>query len=414
MPLWNRYHANHGSGSKGPVPMSDRILTLNAGSSSLKFALFEVMEQGNLALVSKGKIERGETEAPRVTFDPGATAFADHHWPGDAKIGHMAFFAELIDWAGGQASKVVAVGHRVVHGGTEFAAPVAISDDVLARLDRLAPLAPLHQPHNLIPIRALRKARPNLPQVACFDTAFHRARPPVTMRFALPREYEAAGIERYGFHGLSYEYIASALPTIAPTLASARVIVAHLGNGASLCALRSGKSVDTTMGFTALDGLPMGTRCGALDPGVVLYLIRERGMSISAVEDLLYRRSGLLGLSGLSGDMRVLLSSEDQAAVDAIELFTFRISREIGALAASLGGLDGLVFTAGIGENAPEIRRQVCMRAAWLGVSLDEAANARGDPCISSADSRVTAWVLPTDEEAVIARHTRATISEEG
>ena len=395
------------------VLMFDRILTLNAGSSSLKFALFEVMGQGNLALISKGKIEGADTGTPRVTFDPGSTAFGDQRWPSDAKIGRNGYFSELIDWAGGQSSKVVAVGHRVVHGGTEFAAPVAVSDDVLARLDRLAPLAPLHQPHNLVPMRALRKARPNLPQVACFDTAFHRSRAPVTMRFALPREYEEAGIERYGFHGLSYEYISSVLPTIAPDLASARVIVAHLGNGASLCALQGGKSVDTTMSFTALDGLPMGSRCGALDPGVVLYLIRERGMSVSSVEDLLYRRSGLLGLSGLSGDMRVLLSSEDRAAVDAIELFTFRISREIGALAASLGGLDGLVFTAGIGENAPEIRRQVCLRAAWLGVSLDEAANARGDLRISSAASRVTAWVIPTDEEAIIAGHTLATISED-
>lgn len=254
------------------------------------------------------------------------------------------------------------------------------------------------------------KARPGLPQVACFDTAFHRGRAPVTTRFALPREYESAGIERYGFHGLSYEYVAGTLPMIAPELASGRVIVAHLGNGASLCALRSGKSVDTTMSFTALDGVPMGTRCGALDPGVILYLIRERGMSAADLEDLLYHRSGLLGVSGLSGDMRVLLSSEDQGAVEAIELFTFRIAREIGALAASLGGLDGLVFTAGIGEHAPEIRRQICMRSNWLGVSLDGPANERNDPRISSADSRVAVWVIPTDEEAMIGRHTLATI----
>jgi acetate kinase len=255
------------------------------------------------------------------------------------------------------------------------------------------------------------KARPNLPQVACFDTAFHRGRAPVTTRFALPREYEAAGIERYGFHGLSYEYIASTLPTVAPDLASAQVIVAHLGNGASLCALRNGKSADTTMGFTALDGVPMGTRCGSIDPGVLLYLIRERGMSAEALENLLYHQSGLLGVSGLSADMRVLLASEDPGAVDAIELFTFRIAREIGALATSLGGIDGLVFTAGIGEHAPEIRRQICARVEWLGVSLDGAANKRGWPRISSAESRVTVLVVPTDEEAMIARHTLAILS---
>ena len=391
--------------------MSDRILTLNAGSSSLKFALFEVAGLGNLALVSKGKIDGTDAEPLLVAVDPGGAALADHGWPGDAKIGHEEIFAELINWAEthGGGSKIIAVGHRVVHGGTEFVAPVEVSNDVLVRLDRLTPLAPLHQPHNLRPIRALMKARPSLPQVACFDTAFHRGRAQVTTRFALPREYEAAGIERYGFHGLSYEYVASILPTIAPELASAPVIVAHLGNGASLCALRNGKSIDTMMSFTALDGLPMGTRCGALDPGVVLYLLRERGMTAAAVEDLLYNRSGLLGVSGLSGDMRVLLSSEAQGAVDAIELFTFRVAREIGALAASLGGLDGLVFTAGIGEHAPEIRRQICMRSAWLGLSLDGEANARGDPRISSTDSRVAVWVIPTDEEAMIARHTLAT-----
>ena len=393
--------------------MSDRILTLNAGSSSLKFALFDVAEPGNLVLVSRGKIEGGDAEPILLAVDPGGVELAGHYWRGAGKIGHEEVFAELIKWAEthGEGSNVVAVGHRVVHGGTEFDAPVEVSNDVLVRLDRLTPLAPLHQPHNLTPIRALMTARPSLPQIACFDTAFHRGRAPVTMRFALPREYEEAGIERYGFHGLSYEYVASVLPTIAPDLASARVIVAHLGNGASLCALRAGKSIDTTMSFTALDGVPMGTRCGALDPGVVLYLIRERGMSAAAVEDLLYHRSGLLGVSGLSGDMRVLLSSQSQGAVDAIELFNFRIAREIGALAASLGGLDGLVFTAGIGERAPEIRRQICMRAGWLGVSLDGDANTRGDARISAADSRVSVWVVPTDEEAMIAQHTLAIVS---
>lgn len=390
--------------------MSKAILTLNAGSSSLKFAVFEAREPGDLALVAKGKIDDTDAAPRLVSIDPGDTASADYRFPGDLKAGHDQTMAELIGWAesldGG--TNVIAVGHRVVHGGTEFAAPVEVSADVLARLDRLTPLAPLHQLHNLAPIHALRKVRPNLPQVACFDTAFHRGRAPVTTRFALPREYEAAGIERYGFHGLSYEYIAGTLPTIAPDLASARVVVAHLGNGASLCALRNGKSVDTTMGFTALDGVPMGTRCGSIDPGVLLYLIRERGMSAETLEDLLYHRSGLLGVSGLSADMRVLLASEDQGAADAIELFTFRIAREVGALATSLGGIDGLVFTAGIGEHAPEIRKEICSRIEWLGVSLDGAANARGGPRISSAESRVAVLVIPTDEEAMIARHTLA------
>jgi acetate kinase len=386
--------------------MADKILTLNAGSSSLKFALFDVAGPDGLALVSKGKMEGSDAERLHV---------ARSGRPGDDRIGDEEIIAGLIDRAETDTgSKVLAVGHRVVHGGTLFVAPVEVTDDVLRRLDRLTPLAPLHQPQNLRPIRALMRARPTLPQIACFDTAFHRGREPVTMRFALPREYEAAGIERYGFHGLSYEYIASALPKFAPDLASGRVIVAHLGNGASLCAMRGGKSVDTTMSFTALDGAPMGTRCGSLDPGVVLYLMRERGMSPSAVEDLLYHRSGLLGISGLSGDVRVLLASKDPRAADAIELFTFRIAREIGALAASLGGLDGLVFTAGIGEHAAEIRRQICVRAAWLGVSLDEVANARGDARISSAGSQVAAFVIPTDEEAMIARHTLAAIGGSG
>lgn len=387
---------------------AEAILTLNAGSSSLKFALFKAEEAGDPALLVRGKIDNAGGGARVIAHPDGA----DGRLTPPVKVGRDSMFAELIDWAerGGKGCKIIGIGHRVVHGGTEFAAPVKVSDDILAQLDRLTPLAPLHQPHNLAPIRAIKAARPRLPQVACFDTAFHRGRAPVTMRFALPREYQAAGIERYGFHGLSYEYIASVLPTIAPDLASARVIIAHLGNGASLCALQSGKSVDTTMSFTALDGVPMGTRCGSIDPGVLLYLINERGMSAEALEDLLYHRSGLLGVSGLSADMRVLLASEDQRAVDAIELFTFRIAREIGALAVSLGGIDGLIFTAGIGEHAPEIRRQICSHTECLGVSLDDAANQRDDVHISSAESRVAVLVIPTDEEAMIARHTLATI----
>ena len=366
--------------------MTDRILTLNAGSSSLKFALFDILGPRDLTLVSKSQLDSAVPGQP---------------------------VADLLDWAETEhaGGKLVAIGHRVVHGGTEFADPALVSEALLARLERLAPLAPLHQSHNLAPIRAILIARPELPQIACFDTAFHRGRAPVTTRFALPHEFEEAGIERYGFHGLSYEYIANALPTVAPDLGSARVIVAHLGNGASLCAIRNGKSVDTTMSFTALDGVPMGTRSGAIDPGVLLYLMRERGMSAADLEDLLYNRSGLLGVSGLSGDMRVLLSSQTEGALDAIELFCFRVAREVAALAASLGGLDGLIFTAGIGENAPEIRRRICERCAWLGVSLDSAANARGGPRISAAESRVAVLVVPTDEEAMMARHTLATLS---
>ena len=394
------------------VSMSDRILTLNAGSSSLKFALFDVAATGEMTSAFRGKIELSNAGTVQSVVDAGGTIVGDLRWPRTARIDQEEIFAALIGWAEkhGQRGSMLAVGHRVVHGGLEFAAPVRISDDILGRLGQLSALAPLHQPHNLVPIRGISKARPSVPQVACFDTAFHRGRSPVTTRFALPREYEAAGVIRYGFHGLSYEYIAGALRRTAPDLASGRVIVAHLGNGASLCALRNGKSVDTTMGFSALDGLPMGTRCGAIDPGVVLYLIRHEGMTAAAVEFLLYKRSGLLGLSGLSGDMRTLLSSSDQAAVEAVELFCFRVAREIGALAATLGGLDGLVFTAGIGERAPEIRRQICARAEWLGISLDNAANARGDTCINSAESRVGVWVIPTDEETMIARHTLAAV----
>ena len=392
--------------------MPDGIVTINAGSSSLKFAFFGSGGTGEPALLLKGEIA-GLGTAPTLRIaDTAGSAIAEGRWPGRAALDHDDFFAELLAFVESQlpGSHVVAAGHRVVHGGVEFTHPVEVTDAILDRLEHLGPLAPLHQPHNLRPIRALAKARPGLPQVACFDTSFHRTRAPVATRFALPREYEAAGVRRYGFHGLSYEYVAGALAKVAPDLASGRVIVAHLGNGASLCALRQGTSVDTTMSFTALDGVPMGTRCGAIDPGVVLYLIRERGMGASAVEDLLYHRSGLLGVSGLSSDMRELLASSDRGAAEAIELFIFRIAREIGALAASLGGLDGLVFTAGIGENAPEIRRQVGSRAAWLGVSLDDAANARGGPRISSAESRIAVWVIPTDEEAMIARHVLATV----
>jgi acetate kinase len=396
--------------------MTDKILTLNFGSTSLKFALFGVVTADRLASVFRGKMElTDQLTVQSVICDADSTA-AEFVWARNASIDNSGFFAHLVAWAEkhGEEGAILAVGHRVVHGGLDFKAPTMVSESVLERLGQLSQLAPLHQPQNLLPIQSLRKIRPEMPQVACFDTAFHRDRAPVTMRFALPREYEAAGIVRYGFHGLSYEYIAGALRDVAPALAFGRVIVAHLGSGASLCAMRNGKSIDTTMGFSALDGVPMGTRCGAIDPGAVLYLIRHEGMSAAEVESLLYKASGLLGVSGLSGDMRTLLASEDRGALDAIELFCYRVAREIGALTTSLGGLDGLVFTAGIGENIPEIRRRICSQIEWLGASLDEAANARGDRCVSGTASRVGIWILPTDEETMIAQHTLSAMEKAG
>jgi acetate kinase len=301
---------------------------------------------------------------------------------------------------------VVAAGHRVVHGGLRYAGPVRITPGVLEELEALAPLAPLHQPHNVEPIKSLMKHRPDMTQIACFDTAFHRTQPDVAQTFALPFELSESGIKRYGFHGLSYEYIASVLPEHLGSSADGRVVVAHLGAGASMCALRGRRSVATTMGFTALDGLPMGTRTGSIDPGVILHLMSERRMSLSAVTDLLYKRSGLLGMSGVSSDVRDLLASDSPRARDALDVFVYRVGRELGSLVAALGGLDALVFTAGIGEHAPSLRARVCRDAAWLGIDLDEAANASGGPRITTSASPATAWVIPTNEELIIARHT--------
>jgi acetate kinase len=383
--------------------MSNDILALKAGSSSVKFALFDTDACGDLPLVCKGEIEGIGTTPHFRAIDSSGRALAERRWPANTTLGHEAFLAELFSWIESHRGegRLVAAGHRVVHGGAAFSAPV------LVELDRLVPLAPLHQPHNLAAIRAFKTIRPDLAQVACFDTAFHHSLPAVVTRFALPHEYEAAGVRRYGFHGLSYEYIAGAFAKVAPEVARGRIVVAHLGNGASLCALRDGRSIDTTMGFTALDGLPMGTRCGALDPGVILYLLEERRMAPAAIQDLLYHSSGLLGVSGISSDMRTLLASADQRAHDAIEVFVFRIVREIGALTASLGGLDALVFTAGIGEHASEIRRRVCEGAAWLGIEFDPEANAAGGPCLTRPTSCVSAWAIATDEDLMIARHTQ-------
>jgi acetate kinase len=299
----------------------------------------------------------------------------------------------------------------VVHGGVRFDAPVRIDAGVIAALRELIPLAPLHQPHNIAPIEAIAAAVPHIPQVACFDTAFHRGQPPLAQMFALPRKYAAAGVRRYGFHGLSYEYVSGRLTEIAPALAAGRVVIAHLGNGASLCALQGGRSIATTMGFTALDGLVMGTRSGSLDPGVIIHLMDVFGLGAREIEDLLYRRSGLLGVSGVSSDMRALRASGEPAAAEAIALFVYRIVREIGSMAAALGGLDGLVFTGGIGENDAATRSQIAAGGAWLGLDFDAARNAAGGPLISRDASHVAAWVIATDEERIIARHASAVLA---
>jgi acetate kinase len=387
--------------------MRGPVLVVNAGSSSIKFSAYAV-NAAEPGLLFKGQIEKIGSAPHMAAEDARGAAIAEKRWSPGSRSDHEGVLGSLIDWVeahlGGQMP--LAVGHRVVHGGTAFAAPTRIDAAVLGQLDSLCPLAPLHQPHNLAAIRAIAALHPSLPQVVCFDTAFHHGQPTVAQRFGLPRALHDAGIRRYGFHGLSYEYIASTLRERAPGVASGRVIAAHLGAGASLCAMLDGKSIDTTMGFTALDGLPMGTRCGALDPGVVLHLLSACHMDAKGIEDLLYHESGLLGVSALSSDMRELLASRDPAAEEAIELFLYRVSRELGALSASLGGLDGLVFTAGIGEHAPEIRRRVCERSRWLGITLDTRANERGGGCISAPGSRVSVWVIPTDEERMIARRT--------
>jgi acetate kinase len=386
--------------------MTDAILTLNAGSSSIKFSLFEVRGE-DLACTADGEIE-GIGTHPHFFARAGDKVVAERRWPAGDGLTHEVFLGELLAWAEGHLgdSRLAAVGHRIVHGGAEFAAPVRLDADILARLEALSPLAPLHQPHNLAAVRAVTRARPAIPQVACFDTAFHRGHAAEVDRFGLPREWEAKGVRRYGFHGLSYEFIAQRMRELDPALAAGRMIVAHLGNGASLCAIHDGKSVDTTMGFTALDGLVMGTRCGSLDPGVILYLEQAEGLAAKDVEDMLYKRSGLLGVSQIDSDMRTLLASDDPRASEAVDLFVFRIVREIGALAASMGGVDGVVFTAGIGEHAPEIRRRVCERLGWLGGVLDAAANAAGGR-INGVRSRLAVWAIPTNEELTIARHTR-------
>ncbi len=393
--------------------MGDAILVVNSGSSSVKVAVFR--ERGaELDLHVRGEIEGFDTAPRFVATGRDGAVRAERSWPRGTKLDHEQALRWLHEFLERDLSdsgdRVAGVGHRVVHGGLEHREPARVDATLLASLEALVPLAPLHQPHNLAAIRAVLAVAPELPQVACFDTAFHRTMPEVEQRFAIPAELHDAGVRRYGFHGLSYEYIASVLPSYDATAASGRTVVFHLGNGSSGCAIRAGQSVASTMGFTAVDGLPMGTRSGALDPGVVLFLMDERGMDARGIERLIYHQSGLLGVSGVSSDMRTLLASADPRARAAIDLYCYRIGSALGALAAALGGLDALVFTAGIGENAAVVRDRVCRDAAWLGVELDAAANAGGGPRISAGASRVSAWVIPTNEELVVARHTRALI----
>jgi acetate kinase len=388
--------------------MADAIVVLNAGSSSIKFSLF-LARGADLELDVRGQIEGIYTAPHFVAKGRDSATKSEKSWGEGTKLGHDAALRHLMDFLRQELAddRLVGVGHRVVHGALDYREPVRMDAGVLAKLEKLIPLAPLHQPHNLAPIRALFGAAPELPQVACFDTSFHRTNPDIAQRFAIPSELHDAGVRRYGFHGLSYEYVASVLPQYDAAAAAGRTIVLHLGNGASMCALEGGKSVASTMGFTAVDGLPMGTRTGALDPGVILYLMDERKLDARAIEKLIYNQSGLLGVSGISSDMRTLLASDDPRAKLAIDLYCYRICREMGSLAAALGGLDALVFTAGIGENSAAIRERVCRDAAWLGAALDAAANAKGGPRINAAGSRVAAWAIPTNEELMIARHTR-------
>jgi acetate kinase len=388
--------------------MSDAILIINAGSSSVKFSLFEGHRRpGPKELICNGEFDGIGHRVHFVAEDNSTKSLADRYLTDGAT--HEDAIATLLSWIESQFAnhRLIAAGHRVVHGGSLYSIPARISSTVIDNLRHLVPLAPLHQPHNLAAITAVLKLHPELPQVACFDTAFHQTQPEIAAAFALPSSITNEGVRRYGFHGLSYEYIAGALPEIlGPVAAEGRVVVAHLGSGASMCAMHRRQSLATTMGFTALDGLPMGSRCGNLDPGVILYLIQEKGMTPQAVTDLLYHSSGLLGMSGVSDDMRKLLASEDPLAANAVELFIYRIGRELGSLAASLGGLDALVFTAGIGEHAPEVRRRACQQGSWLGVEVDDVANASGAARISTPASKVSVWVIPTNEDLMIARHT--------
>ena len=392
------------------------FLVLNAGSSSLKFSLYDGSPEARV--IRRGQVEGLFTAAKFSAKDAAGKPAGARDWPEGEKLGHNGAIAFLIDWlatAMPPGASLAACGHRVVHGGRDFTRPVLIDALAIERLEALSPLAPLHQPHNLACIRAIQMAMPGLPQVACFDTAFHRTQPFEAETFALPETVTAKGVQRYGFHGLSYAYIADQLPAVDPALAEGRVIVAHLGNGASLCAIRAGKAVATTMGFTPLDGLVMGTRCGAIDPGVIFHLVKREGMTLDQVERMLTHESGLLGVSGISSDMRTLRArASEPGAARALALFRYRLLREIGSLAAALGGLDALIFTAGIGENDATLRAEVVADLGWLGIALDAAANARANgsqtPQRISMPGRASAWMVPTNEELMILRQTKSVL----
>lgn len=390
--------------------MPDTVLVLNSGSSSIKFGLFDV-SAAEPSLLCKGLLDEHEARPRLVVKDPaGEDLFETRRDAPDAAGGHL--FADVLGFIEDRFGErsLRAVGHRIVHGGPDYSGPVALTDDITAKLEALTPLAPLHQPRCLAPVRTFAAIRPELTQIACFDTAFHHGLAPPASRFAIPRRFEARGVRRYGFHGLSFEYVAGRLSEIAPELAARRTIIAHLGNGASLCALRDGRSIDTTMGLTPLDGLVMGTRCGTIDPGVLLYLQQHENMSVEEVQHLLYHESGLFGVSGTSADMRTLLASGEIAAREAVDLFIFRAAQAVAMMATTLGGLDCLVFTGGIGEHAKEIRGAIGERLAWMGVRIDAAGNDAVRGRINGSDSAVDVFVIPTNEEMTIARHCAALI----
>ena len=387
--------------------MAECIAVVNAGSSSVKFGIYDT--RGEQASLLRGQVEQIGVAPTLSATDANGNELAQRSWPAEG-FGHAQAMDAILETARKSLpdSTVDGVGHRVVHGGMRFAKPVQVTPEILADLEALSPLAPLHQPHNLAPIKAIANDLPHIRQVACFDTGFHQTQAPLSQSYALPRELTESGIRRYGFHGLSYEFVSDRLAQVAPEHASKKIVVAHLGNGASLCALHEGRSVATTMGFTAVEGLVMGTRCGSIDPGVLIYLMDERGMDARALETLVYKKSGLLGVSGISSDMRTLRASDDPKAREAIDLFIYRIVREIGSLSAALGGLDGLVFTGGIGQRDTKTRKAVVEGCSWLGALIDEQANDSHRERIDDATSRLPIWVLPTDEERVIFRHTAA------
>jgi acetate kinase len=395
--------------------VTETILVLNAGSSSIKFQLFSVAARDRLERRLKGQIEGIGVKPHLIARGIEGDTLIDQTWTSTEVDSVPKALDKVVSFLRAEIGQLpTAIGHRVVHGGPDCSEPIAVDGPLLTRLDAFSPLAPLHQPNNLAPIRAVLERQPGMLQVACFDTAFHRGHPEVADRYALPDAFYEEGVRRYGFHGLSYEYIAARLPEIAPDLAKGRVVVAHLGSGASMCAILAGKSVECTLGFTALDGLPMGTRPGQLDPGVVLYLMSEKGMSAKEIEHLLYNDCGLKGLSGISNDVRDLLASSDPRAKGALDYFVYRIALAAGMLGSAMGGIDGFVFTAGVGENSPAIREAVARKLAWMGLELDPDVNAKGGPLISSQGSRIACYVVPTDEELMIARHTLDVLRTQG